>query len=137
MFETEEADAGKMRRAIASAVEKSAGFEPATYVFRDTEITDILGENPFWYSDPKKVQIFFLAEPAPNADLDAPEELATESETFRLVDRIFFLHAPDGVGRSKLVAKLGKHLGVAMTARNANTVGEIAKLCEEKPTKWR
>ena len=71
------------------------------------------------------------------ADLDAPEELATESETFRLVDRIFFLHAPDGVGRSKLVAKLGKHLGVAMTARNANTVGEIAKLCEEKPTKWR
>lgn len=134
VFESKETEAGKIGGAIASAIEKSAGFKPATYVFRDADISDILGENPFRDSDPKKVQIFFLAEPAVNADLDALEELAAESETFRLVDRVFFLHAPDGIGRSKLAAKFGKHLGVAMTARNANTVGEIAKMCEEKPT---
>jgi len=40
---------------------------------------------------------------------------------------VFYLHAPDGIGRSKLVIKLGRFIGVEMTARNANTV---AKLCE-------
>ena len=132
VFETGETDAGKIGRTIASVVYESAGFEPVTYIFRDTEIMDVLRENPFPDSDPKKVQIFFLAEPAPNADLDALEELATGTERFHLTDSIFWLDAPDGIGRSKLVTRLGKHLGVAMTARNANSVAEVARLCEER-----
>jgi len=131
VFETPEADTDAMARAIATTVGKSAGFEPSVYVYRDTEIADILRANPFQDSDPKRTHVFFLAKKAADPDLDAIEALAATNEKFRLTDRAFYLQAPDGVGRLKLVAKLGKRLGVAMTARNVNTLGEIAKLCGE------
>ncbi|MBW8638406.1 DUF1697 domain-containing protein [Hoeflea sp. WL0058] len=131
VFETSETDTDAMARAIRTTVGKSADFEPAVYVYRETEIGDILRANPFHDGDPKKTHVFFLAEKSDAADLDAIKALAATNERFHLTDRAFYLHAPDGVGRSKLVAKLGKRLGVAMTARNINTLCEIAKLCGE------
>jgi len=35
------------------------------------------------------------------------------------------LHAPDGIGRSKLAAGLERLLGVPMTSRNWNTVMKL------------
>jgi uncharacterized protein (DUF1697 family) len=45
-----------------------------------------------------------------------------ESERFELIDSVFYLHAPEGVGRSKLAANAEKLLGVPMTDRNWRTV---------------
>jgi uncharacterized protein (DUF1697 family) len=41
------------------------------------------------------------------------------------------LYAPDGIGRSKLAAKIEKALGVPVTARNWNTVGKIIAMVEQ------
>lgn len=54
--------------------------------------------------------------------------LATKTEEFRLVDRVFYLHAPDGIGRSKLAARAEKLLGVEGTGRNLRTVLELAEM---------
>jgi uncharacterized protein (DUF1697 family) len=35
---------------------------------------------------------------------------------------VFYLYAPDGIGRSKLVAQIEKWIPVPMTARNLRTV---------------
>lgn len=50
------------------------------------------------------------------------QSLKKDSERFCLIDDIFYLHAPEGVGRSKLAASSEKLLGVPMTDRNWNTV---------------
>src|SRR5262245_43995429 len=40
------------------------------------------------------------------------------SERFHLMDKVFYLHAPEGIGRSKLAANAEKLLGAPMTDRN-------------------
>ncbi|MBK8986440.1 MAG: hypothetical protein IPM39_10210 [Chloroflexi bacterium] len=38
---------------------------------------------------------------------------------------MFYLHAPDGIGRSKLAEKIGQGWGVAITGRNRRTVSTL------------
>jgi hypothetical protein len=40
------------------------------------------------------------------------EQLKAESERFQLAERVFYLHAPNGIGRSKLAASTEELLGV-------------------------
>ena len=51
--------------------------------------------------------------------------IQSRTEDFRLVERVFYMYAPDGIGRSKLAAKVEKALGVPVTARNWNTVSKL------------
>lgn len=44
--------------------------------------------------------------------------LKFDSEEIALIDNVFYLHAPDGIGRSKLAARVERLLGVGATARN-------------------
>ena len=48
--------------------------------------------------------------------------LKAPSESFQLDDRVFYLHAPDGIGRSRLAAGAEKAFGCAATSRNWRTV---------------
>jgi uncharacterized protein (DUF1697 family) len=58
------------------------------------------------------------------------DEIASESEAFRLTDSAFYLHAPDGIGRSKLASSVERCLAVPATARNLRTVSKIRSLLE-------
>ena len=51
-----------------------------------------------------------------------------KSEEFKFHHKIFYLFAPEGVGRSKLALKVEKSLGVPVTGRNWNTVKELISL---------
>ena len=64
----------------------------------------------------------FLVSAPTKANLKALEALKKESERFELIDRVFYLYAPEGVGRSKLAANAEKLLGAPMTDRNWRTV---------------
>jgi uncharacterized protein (DUF1697 family) len=55
------------------------------------------------------------------------KELASPTEQYVLTNEAFYLHAPDGIGRSNLASNVEKCLGVRTTGRNARTV---AKICE-------
>jgi uncharacterized protein (DUF1697 family) len=59
------------------------------------------------------------------------ESLKTKSERFALNDRVFYLHAPDGIGRSKLAANAERALGVAMTDRNWRTICKVRDMASE------
>ncbi len=74
----------------------------------------------------------FLAEIPPKPDLAGIEKIRAASERCELKGDVFYLHAPDGIGRSKLAANMEKLLGVPMTGRNWNTV---SKLREKAATK--
>ena len=73
----------------------------------------------------------FLAFAPEKPNLKALESLKSPSERFQLIDKVFYLHAPDGVGRSKLAANVERLLGVSMTDRNWRTVCKIWEMAKE------
>jgi len=60
--------------------------------------------------------------------LDALTELKKDNESFLLKEKVFYLHVPNGIGRSKLAEKVEKKLSVPTTARNWNTVSKLLTL---------
>jgi len=86
--------------------------------------------NPFPEAerDPAKLGLYFLAEQPRRPDLELLEGLRSGAERFALKRDVFYLHAPNGIGRSKLAAKVEKALGVAATARNWRTVAKLLEL---------
>jgi uncharacterized protein (DUF1697 family) len=65
-----------------------------------------------------------------NPDLEALEAVRVPSERFELKGQVFYLYAPEGIGRSKLAASAERKLGVPMTDRNWRTVTKIVSMLE-------
>lgn len=107
------------------------GITPRGHVYAPQDMTRIISLNPYreeGLEDPKAVHFFLLAKPAEAADLQALSDLKAYNEAFELTDETFYLLAPDGIGRSELVKKLDRLLGVAMTGRNMRTIYRTAAL---------
>ncbi len=79
-----------------------------------------VASNPFPHAadDPKTLHLYFLSELPRSPDLDAITGIQADSESFSLLGKVFYLHAPDGIGRSKLAGKVEKLIVVDATARN-------------------
>jgi uncharacterized protein (DUF1697 family) len=108
-------------------------LEPQVLLLTPEEIDRAIESNPFpeAESEPKTLHIHFLATMPKNPDLGALESIKSDRERFALKDRVFYLHAPDGIGRSKLAANTEKLLGVAITARNWRTVCKIMTMARQ------
>lgn len=96
------------------------------------DLRAIVDANPFRLAaeDPTKLHVFlFAADPVVGADARLAD-LATARERVAIVGRAAYLHAPDGIGRSKLAARLERTVGVPTTARNWRTVTSLLALAE-------
>ena len=115
---------------ISNAIKADFGFRPSVMVLAAEVFAEIAAENP--YADVavegKNAHIWFASEAIINANKTRLRELATASEEFTLTEKAFYLHAPDGIGRSKLASNVEKCLGVEVTGRNSRTVGKIGEL---------
>lgn len=133
VFEAEDADPSRLADRVRAAIGESHGFEPRVVVRGAAEVEHAVEANPFpeAESEPKTLHLYFLAAEPEDPDLDALEALAKESERYALQGDVVYLHAPDGVGRSKLAARAEGPLGVAATGRNWRTVTRILELAEE------
>jgi len=130
VFQSAAKSSAVLAKNIAASVEKRHGFRPHVLVMDQQQLDAASHSNPFAeaVADPKTLHFFFLAEPATSPDITAIESAKTPSEEFVLTDRVFYMHAPDGIGRSKLAANVEKHLGVVTTARNFRTVEKVIAL---------
>lgn len=97
------------------------------------EFEQAMARNPFpeAEADPQALHLGFLDSQPMNPDLAGLARLQKASERFQLIGRVFYLFAPEGVGRSKLAAGAERLLGVAMTDRNWRSVCAIAGLAEK------
>ncbi len=122
----------RLSEAISDAVEKQFGFRPLTVLMSADEFLAIAASNPFVAKalELKFVHVCFLSEAAQQPQVERMTELASPAEQFELTDEAFYLHAPDGIGRSKLAHNVEKCLGVRTTGRNARTVGKICEMIE-------
>ena len=126
-------DARELESEIRDSVEQHFGFAPRVLVLTADQFLDIIASNPFpdAVAEPRFLHVSFFAEPPGDPDLDTLEASKSKSERFALTDSAFFLHAPDGIARSKLAERVEKCLGVATTGRNWNTVTRLADLVAE------
>lgn len=130
VFRSGAADPESLARDIAAAIEASHGFAPQVLLLGAEQLEAALGANPFPEAedDPSSLHLFFLAASPTDPDLDRLESLRTTSERFELEDRVLYLHAPDGIGRSRLAAGVERALGVPVTARNWRTATRVMEL---------
>lgn len=119
---------------IEVAIEERHGFRPRVLVLSAARFREAMRANPFpeAEAEPKSLHLYFLAQPPVDADLAALEAVASPTERSRLGEHVLYLHAPDGIGRSKLAARAEALLGVPATARNWRTVTRIREMLEER-----
>jgi uncharacterized protein (DUF1697 family) len=127
VFQTERADLPILAKQIGAAIGERHGFVPQIMLLRLVALETAVAHNPFPATGEqhKTLHFYFLASTPANPDLASLEAIKTDSEQFALIDTVFYLHAPEGIGRSKLAEKVERALGVAATARNWRTVSTI------------
>ncbi|MEM1179632.1 MAG: DUF1697 domain-containing protein [Acidobacteriota bacterium] len=133
VFEAADGDAETLGERLGEAIEADRGFRPQTLVLTAQELRDLAAVNPYpeAVAEPKTLHLFVLERPPASPDLESLRAIQRDTERFELVGRCFYLHAPDGIGRSKLAAKAEKALGVPTTARNWRTVEKLLELSSD------
>lgn len=133
VFQSKTTNAKDLSHNISTAIGESHGFNPQVFIFSLQELRDAIASNPFpdGQTEPKTLHLFFLESAPSNPDMDRLETIKTVSERFRLIDAVFYLHAPEGIGRSKLAANVEKALGVSGTGRNWRSINKIMSMALE------
>lgn len=133
VFSSDHGDDESLAAELAGALEKRFGFTVDVLVRDHAYLRAVLDACPFPAAELEAKQLhatYFSVpvDPERFASIDQPAFLPEE---FRLGDRVLYLYAPDGLGRSKLAENLSKPRltkGVIATTRNWNTVAKLAEL---------
>lgn len=133
VFQSEHTNPQELSERISAAIGQRYGFAPHVLLLDLPTFQAAITANPFPEAEgePKTLNLFFLDQAPQNPNLTALENLKTESERYRLINKLFYLHTPDGFGRSKLAERVEKALGVAATARNWRTVSTLMVMARE------
>ena len=134
VFRSGEQDASLLAEKITAAIREQNGFEPRVLLLASEEMERVMRSNPFpeSESEPKTLHLYFLSAPPERPDLGALKGIKGDRERFVLGDGVFYLQAPDGIGRSKLAANAEKLLGVPTTARNWRTISKVMELVNQR-----
>lgn len=115
---------------IRQALQSELGIAAKVQLLSDAALRGAIAQNPFSAEDAKTQHYFFLESAPTDLDGDAIEQAAKETESWSVVGNVFYLHAPDGIGRSKLAAAVEKLVGVSATARNGRTVDKLLDMVD-------
>ena len=132
-FQSDEKNFAQFSTRLTAEIKERYGFEPHVIVVGLDAMEKAMADNPFpeAEADPGSLHLGFLASVPKDPKLQKLASLRKESERFHLGERVFYLHAPEGVGRSRLAASTEKLLGVPMTDRNWRTVCKIREMAGE------
>jgi len=128
LFKASRSKTESLSQEIAKAIKSNHGFEPDIMVLNLEEFKEAIDANPFPTDHPKYLHLYFLAKSPKQPDFEALNRIKSASERFQLIGKVFYLYAPDGIGRSKLAAGAERLIGVRATARNWNTVTALLKM---------
>ena len=132
VFESAEKNLTRLSKQVPAEIMKRRGFEPYVHILTIEALARAIAANPFPEAviDPGSLHLGFLASSPKNPDMEKLSSLKKESERFHLIEDVFYLHAPEGVGRSKLAASSERLLGVPMTDRNWRTVCKVMEMAK-------
>jgi len=132
VFQNDDQSIKEISERMSQAVNESHGFLPKTIILHLEELENALESNPYpeAENEPKSLHLYFLASEPQNPNLDTLEKLKQDNERFAIKGKVFYLHAPDGIGRTRLAARAEKALGVTVTARNWRSVARIFEMAK-------
>lgn len=124
-------DAAVFEDIVAGEIALAHGFRPRVLVIAEEDFRAIVAGYPYpeAHELPKTGHVWFLAAP-PDPDEPKIAALAAQTERFTLTPRAFYLHAPEGIGRSKLAEKAERLLGAPATARNLATCTRLVEMLD-------
>lgn len=123
VFESD-ASEEEVRAALLPRLEAHLG-RPVGLTLRSADaLKATLAELPFPGADPSRAVVIFLDDAPPPDALDAVT--GGENEVVRQGPREFFVHYPDGMGRSRLRIPAARE----GTARNINTLRRVVELAD-------
>ena len=131
VFRIKQGKTNKIAEEISLKILENYSFEPKVLLLESDDLHAAIDNNPFDTKDGKVLHFFFLASDPESPDLEHLGAIKSDSEEFKLVKNIFYLYAPDGIGRSKLAAKVEQRLGVPVTARNWNTIFKLISIVDK------
>ena len=105
---------------------KGMGGDVPVLVLQGSDVTRAL-DACLWDVKGNLVHVFFCWG-LPQIDTALRDDVIAPDEELVVQGSRVWLFAPSGVGRSKLMAKIEKVLGVDATARNFNTVRKLAAM---------
>ncbi len=136
VFRSEEQDTGALAAELGRAVAREYGFAVECLV-RDHGYLRAVAEGcpfPAERLEGRQLHATYYSEPVEESRFAALDPAQFLPEEFRLGDRVLYLYAPEGLGRSKLAPALARPAftrGLVATTRNWNTVLKLVELTEE------
>ena len=109
---------------IQSIVSKHFDFSPLVLIIDEPTFSRLALHNPYKAFEGKFVHFYFCKNDI-NVAHDKLNKYIASSEEYTVTDNVFYLHAPNGIGRSKLVKNIEGCLGQNATGRNLNTINKM------------
>ena len=122
-------DAPGLAATLQARIAAQFGFDVPVLVLSAPALGQLLQACPFAGQAGNQVLGYLCLAP-PQCDHAGIDALRAGAEQVAVTDRTVWLHAPGGIGQSKLAAKLEKLIGVPSTARNLNTLTKVAELAK-------
>lgn len=125
--------AEEVEREIALLTARHFGFSKEILVISSKDFDRMVEKNPFHEEtkEPTKLHLFVLKSEPEQAAIAALKGKATDTENLEVVGKALYFHTPMGVSNSKLAPKIDRVLGVAITARNWNSVLKLQSMARE------
>jgi uncharacterized protein (DUF1697 family) len=131
VFSSDEKVTAKVKARIQAEIIEKMGFDPTVLILSPKQLLDAIFHNPFPTNEGKALHFFFFESPVNQASGKGLKALQSPTEEFKLGEKVLYLYAPDGIGRSKLGSAVEKKLDVLVTARNWNTVSKLAAMVKK------
>ena len=130
VFSSQSVDTVHMQTALTNAIMAAKGFAPPVRIISDKKLDGMINGNPFYVpiEQGNKLHFIMSLDHEFTVDMKAIDALKVDSEKLELIKDVAYFYAPDGVGRSKLFAKLPKLLSQDTTARNYKTILKLQAL---------
>ncbi|WP_395447117.1 DUF1697 domain-containing protein [Aminobacter sp. UC22_36] len=133
VFKAEAADAGALAEQIEAAFEKRWGFRSRIMVRDLCWLEALVASNPYpeVAGDPTKLHASALERAPTSEEIARLAERCTGPESFEVKGDVLYLHAPDGLGKSKFAEILPRTLKVPGTMRNWRTVLTLLEMAQK------
>jgi uncharacterized protein (DUF1697 family) len=133
VFSSDHGDEESLAAGLAQAIEKHFGFTVGVLVRDHAYLKAVREACPFPAAEleAKQLHATYFSGPVDAERFASVDQSAFLPEEFRLGDRVLYLYAPDGLGRSKLAETLSKPRllkGITATSRNWNTVVKLEEM---------
>ncbi|MCW8095615.1 DUF1697 domain-containing protein [Streptomyces tauricus] len=136
VFTSDHGDEDSLAEELAAALAERFGFTVDVLVRDHAYLRAVLDACPFPAAEleAKQLHVTYFSAPVDAERFTSVDQRTFLPEEFRLGDRVLYLYAPDGLGRSKLAESLAKPRvtkGIVATTRNWNTVVKLVELTGE------